>query len=177
MAVGGGRHGFAFLSEVKSWAVVETPAMTEAAKELLLSDSLSFHVRIQDAKEHLGEVDVLHVSSSLQYTPDPMGTLLELLSLNPEIVIFEKLVTTKRARSSRFLQYSFLGDNLAGHQAEVVSRWKSTRYPLTAMSNAEVLKVVQEKYEFDGDWVDPAQSHLPFGKGLKQWGFTGHKRA
>jgi len=173
---GGGSHGFAFLSQVRSWAVVETPVMVEAAKEVFSSDSLSFHSRIESAYESLGKVDILHVSSSLQYTPEPMKLLLELLSLSPEVLVFEKLVTNSKSRTSRFLQYSFLRDNLAFRNAKEIASWKSTRYLLTAMSRPDVMRAVLVNYEIDRLWEYPTQSHLPFGKGLEQWGFIASKR-
>jgi putative methyltransferase (TIGR04325 family) len=173
---GGGSHGFAFLSQVRSWAVVETPVMVEAAKEVLSRDSLSFHSSIESALERLGKVDIVHVSSSSQYTPEPMKLLLELLSLSPELLVFEKLVTNSKSRTSRFLQYSFLRDNVAFRSAKQISRWKSTRYLLTAMSRPDVMRAVLANYEIDRLWEYPTQSHLPLGKGLEQWGFIGSKR-
>jgi putative methyltransferase (TIGR04325 family) len=173
---GGGSHGFAFLSQVRSWAVVETPVMVEAAKEVFSSDSLFFHSSIESAYERLGKVDIVHVSSSLQYTPEPMKLLIDLLSLSPELLVFEKLVTTSKSRTSRFSQYSFLRDNVAFRSAKQISSRKSTRYLLTAMSRPDVMRAVLANYKIDRLWEYPTQSHLPFGKGLEQWGFIGSKR-
>ena len=173
---GSGSHGFAFLSQVRSWAVVETPVMVEAAKEVLLSDSLSFHSRIESAYESLGKVDILHVCGALQYTPEPMTVLLELLRLGPEVLVFETLVTTDSSESFRFFQYSFLRDNVAFSNDKHISSWQSTRYPLTAISRPDVMRAVLANYEIDRLWEYPTQSHLPFGKGLEQWGFIGSKR-
>jgi putative methyltransferase (TIGR04325 family) len=174
---GGGRHGFRYLTRAKSWAVVETPAMASAANEILSIDSLSFHSGIQEAVDYSGGgIDVLHVSSSLQYTPDPMGVLTKLLNLDSEILVFEKLVTTKSAKPFRFLQYSFLGDNVAGHSKGFLNRWGATRYLLTAMSKSAALEAIEQKYEVVRAWSDPSQSHLPIGKDLEQWGFIASRK-
>ena len=173
---GGGSHGFAFLSQVRSWAVVETPFMVEAAKEVLSSEGLYFHSTTESALESLGRVDILHVSGALQYTPEPMTFLLELLRSGPEVLVFEKLVTTDRSESFRYFQYSFLRDNGAFRNAKQISSWKSTRYLLTAMSRPDVMRAVLTNYEIDRLWEYPTQSHLPFGKGLEQWGFIASKR-
>ena len=69
---GGGRHGFQYLeSAVTTWAVVETPSMVRVCSEHLLHPSLSFHASISEAVRLHAKFDVVHASSSLQYTPDP----------------------------------------------------------------------------------------------------------
>jgi len=172
---GGGSHGFAFLGQVR-WAVVETSARVEASTAVLSSDGLSFHSKIEKALEYLGRVDVLHVSSALQYTPSPKTFLLELLRLSPEVLVFESLVTTDRSRPYRFMQYSFLKDNYGLRNDKRISKWKSIRYPLTAMSRADVMTVILKNYEIDRVWEYPTQSHFPSGRGLAQWGFIASKR-
>lgn len=58
----------AALQAGRSWAVVETPAMTARASELA-TDRLRFFTDIDGAAEWLGYVDVMHSNCALQY-PD-----------------------------------------------------------------------------------------------------------
>jgi len=52
------------------WAVVETPEMTERARELA-TDRLRFFTSIGAAADWLGSIDLMHSDGALQYTPNP----------------------------------------------------------------------------------------------------------
>src|SRR4051794_30729350 len=62
------------------WAVVETPAMVERAKELA-TDRLQFFTEISEAAEWLGDIDVMHSNGALQYVPHPEHALRHLCAL------------------------------------------------------------------------------------------------
>lgn len=173
---GSGRCGFERLGVDKlSWAVVETPEMAKAASELFANPGLMFFDSIERAKESLGRVDVLHVSSSLQYSDYPIQTLKALLDTAPEIVVFEKTVVTNKA-TQKFRQYSFLQDNLTAKLSAGKPLFGAVRYWLTA-ENQEAIFGVLNQYGFTvlEKWEDPLQSHLPFGKGLRQIGLVAEK--
>ena len=173
---GSGRCGFERLGvDNLSWAVVETPEMAKAASELYANPGLMFFDSIEQAKEALGRVDVLHVSSSLQYSDNPIQTLTALLDTAPEIVVFEKTVVTNKA-TQKFRQYSFLQDNLTAKLSTDKHLFGAVRYWLTA-ENQEAIFGVLNQYGFTvlEKWEDPLQSHLPFGKGLRQMGFVAEK--
>ena len=173
---GSGRCGFERLGvDNLSWAVVETPEMAKAASGLFTNPGLMFFDSIEQAKEALGRVDVLHVSSSLQYSDNPIQTLTALLDTAPEIVVFEKTVVTNKA-TQKFRQYSFLQDNLTAKLSTDKHLFGAVRYWLTA-ENQEAIFGVLNQYGFTvlEKWEDPLQSHLPFGKGLRQIGFVAEK--
>ena len=173
---GSGRCGFERLGvDNLSWAVVETPEMAKAASEIYANPGLMFFDSIEQAKEALGRVDVLHVSSALQYSDSPMQTLIALLDTAPEIVVFEKTVVTNKA-TQKFRQYSFLQDNLTAKLSTDKHLFGAVRYWLTA-ENQEAIFGVLNQYGFTvlEKWEDPLQSHLPFGKGLRQIGFVAEK--
>ena len=48
-----------------NWAVVETPAMVQKAKESLSSEELQFHADLAEAASSMGRVDLLHSSGTL----------------------------------------------------------------------------------------------------------------
>jgi putative methyltransferase (TIGR04325 family) len=173
---GSGRCGFEEVGGLASrWAVVETSEMTTVANHLYSQPGLSFFDSIEQAKTWLGKVDALHVSSALQYTDSPLETLRALLNTNPRIVVFEKLVVST-ASAQRFLQYSFLRDNLGGRSVGVARQSGSVRYWLFAESEAALFEALGgASYEIVQRWEDPIQSHLPLGKGLRQIGFVAKK--
>jgi len=91
-----------------SWTVVETPQMTRCAK-ILEDDSLRFFDNIEAAASHLGMVDVVLTSSSLQYTSNPLEALIGLLKLRAKRFFItrtafnhegSRLITIQRSRLS-----------------------------------------------------------------------------
>ncbi|MGY4354635.1 hypothetical protein ACVW0J_001128 [Bradyrhizobium sp. i1.7.7] len=64
------------------WAVVETPAMVQRAKELG-TDRLMFFERIDQAADWLGTVDLIHSNGTIQYVPDALETVRTLCSVRP----------------------------------------------------------------------------------------------
>jgi putative methyltransferase (TIGR04325 family) len=167
---GGGRHGFQYLEgAVTTWAVVETPSMVRVCSEQLHHPSLSFHESISEAARLHGKFDVVHVSSSLQYTPNPAEFLRQLVGLHSKTLILEKLVVTESESAVALTQYSFLSDNLPVRE-RVGNPLSITKYGLIAIPVWELLRQVGEYYKVVDSWEDPPQSHLPLHRGLKQIG-------
>ncbi|HYD70480.1 methyltransferase, TIGR04325 family [Azospirillum sp.] len=82
-AAGAHYHQFAgkFPHVPLNWAVVETPAMASYCAADPALRPVRFYDSVASATQALGTVDVVIASSSLQYTPDPMAALAELLGL------------------------------------------------------------------------------------------------
>jgi hypothetical protein len=91
------------------WAVVETPEMVERAS-MLATDRLQFFTDLSQAKQWLGEIEVMHSNSALQYTPAPEQTLTQLCGLRASRMIWERL-SLSDANLEREVQSSMLGDN------------------------------------------------------------------
>jgi len=167
---GGGRHGFQYLDgDLATWAVVETPSMVRACSENLAHPSLSFHESISEAAGLHGIFDVVHASSSLQYTPDPEEFLRQLVGLHTKRLILEKLVVTESDSAVSLTQYSFLSDNLPARE-KVGNPLSITKYGLIAIPESELLRQAGEQYRVVDSWEDPPQSHLPLHRRLKQIG-------
>ena len=58
-----------------SWAVVETPAMVDVARERFSDGQLSFHTSIDEALGTVGRPDLVIAEGVIQYTPDPIATV------------------------------------------------------------------------------------------------------
>ncbi len=87
---GSGRCGFEGLrKENVTWAVVETPSMAKLAGELFTAPGLMYFDSPSKASRALGRVDILHVSSALQYTDRPSQTLETLLKASPKMVVLK----------------------------------------------------------------------------------------
>ncbi|MEK9285521.1 hypothetical protein MTR72_38985 [Bradyrhizobium sp. ISRA442] len=116
------------------WAVVETPGMVARASELA-TERLRFFSDIDSAAAWLGEIDLMHSNSALQYTPDPPATLKRLCGLNARTMYWARLWLTDRVR--RETQTSYLSDN--GPRALVGLPEKLVRYDRTSVMEADFL--------------------------------------
>jgi hypothetical protein len=132
------------------WAVVETPAMLERAKELA-TDKLRFFADISEAQKWLGAIDVMHSNGALQYTLEPEDILNRLCGLRTKRMIWERIALSK-ANIERELQSSLLGDNgpgsLAGLREKIV-RFTRTKIPEQTFLDAHSGYVLTER---GADW-------------------------
>jgi putative methyltransferase (TIGR04325 family) len=118
------------------WAVVETPAMVDRAKELA-TNRLRFFTSISDAADWLGPVEVMHSNGALQYTPDPECILKQLCALQAEKMLWRRVALASRA-TERDIQSHLLGDNGPGSMLvkEKTVRYTRTKIPEGAFLNA-----------------------------------------
>ena len=75
------------LPEPPRWAIVETQATAEVAR----AAGLDAFDDIERAVHHLGGVDLVHTSGTIQYTPDPLRTLDALLALEAPVFFLARL--------------------------------------------------------------------------------------
>lgn len=106
---GAGKHYKQARSTTVRWAIVETPAMVERAKEIA-TDRLRFFDSIIDAASWLGDIDVMHSDGALQYTPDPKQTLRHLCDVRAKRMLWQRVLFG----SGSEIQSSFLTDNGPG---------------------------------------------------------------
>jgi putative methyltransferase (TIGR04325 family) len=114
------------------WAVVETPAMVERAKELA-TDRLQFFPSISDAKNWLGPIDVMHSNGAIQYAPNPQFTLSHLCALNAKQMLWNRVLLGEPETE---IQESLLGDNGPG---PIEVKEKIVRYARTRISETDFI--------------------------------------
>jgi hypothetical protein len=130
------------------WAVVETPAMVERAKELA-TDRLQFFSSIADAADWLGPIDVMHSNGALQYAPDPEQKLRQLCELRAKKMLWYRLSLSTGA-IEREIQSSRLGDNGPG---KLRVQEKTVTYERTKIPEPEFLAAHRD-YELAERGVD-----------------------
>jgi putative methyltransferase (TIGR04325 family) len=130
---GCGLHYKQARSPTVRWAVVETPAMVERAKELA-TDRLCFFTSIPDAADWLGSVDVMHSNGAIQYTTDPMRTVESLCSLGARKMLWSRLKLSADI-VERTVQASNLIDNGPGPAPRTVKN-KTVKYGHTRIPEA-----------------------------------------
>jgi putative methyltransferase (TIGR04325 family) len=72
------------------WAVVETPAMVQRARELA-TDQLMFFEEIEKAAHWLGSIDLMHSNGAVQYVEDPIGTVKALCAARPSRMVWYRV--------------------------------------------------------------------------------------
>ena len=128
------------------WAVVETPAMVERAKELE-TDRLRFFTDIREAASWLGDIDVMHSNGAVQYVPEPLSTVRELAELRAKRMLWFRLFLGSGSET----QVSRLDDNGPGH---IDTARKKVAYDFTRISRAEFLAAHQGYHveDYGEDW-------------------------
>jgi hypothetical protein len=130
------------------WAVVETPAMVERAKELA-THTLRFFTDIPEAHQWLGDIDVMHSNGALQYASDPEQKLKRLCELRAKRMLWYRLSLTVDS-VEREIQSSRLGDNGPG---KLRVKEKTVRYERTKIPEREFLAAHRD-YELAERGVD-----------------------
>ncbi|MET4197519.1 hypothetical protein [Bradyrhizobium sp. LA6.12] len=142
------------------WAVVETPAMVQRAKELG-TDRLMFFERIDQAADWLGTVDLLHSNGAIQYVPDALETVRTLCSVRPATLAWYRVPISEEIR--REVQTSYLSDN--GPGSLLASREKLVRYERNWISEQAFIQA-HEGFRITEQSPDPTE------RGTQQFRFA-----
>lgn len=122
------------------WIIVETEQMIKSAKSRNLdSEELVFQTDLKN----LTSIDLIHVSSGLEYTLKPYETLQKLLELNTKYFVFNRLVFTEF--EERFIQKSRLSANGHGPLPNGYID-KTIEYPKVTMVFSKFMELVQKDY-------------------------------
>jgi len=144
---GCGQHFKEANSSLVRWAVVETPAMAERAKELS-TDRLQFFTDIRSAADWLGDIDVMHSNGAIQYTPKPEEALSKLCALRAKKMLWYRVFL---GEPDIEVQVSCLGDNGPGYLPvrEKLVRYERTRIAESSFHDAHIGYRLAERGE---DW-------------------------
>lgn len=127
-----------------NWNVVETTAMSKQAKRLE-SEKLKFFDNIADAKNSLGNVDLVFTSSALQYCPNPLRFLQDLVEINATHLFITRTPFLDGSNEIITIQASKLSSNGPGPLPKgFVDR--TITYPITYVSRKSVEEILKKKY-------------------------------
>jgi putative methyltransferase (TIGR04325 family) len=159
----GGACGFHYMAAQLlrlplQWAVVETAAMAERAKDLE-NDELRFFSQIGAAHHWLGDsIDLVYSSSTLQYVPDPAHTLSQLILLNAPVLAWSRMALTD-GEMVREMQTSRLSHNGPGPLPErFVDGF--VEYPLTRFPKSLFLEAHHPNYQLEIEFDEPSQGFI-----------------
>ncbi len=147
---GGGYHytlsSIAFGSKNDiSWNVVETPAMSKEAKSLE-NEKLKFFDNITDAKNSSNEVDLVFTSGALQYCPNPLRFLQDLVEVNAPHLFITRTPFLESSKEIITIQASNLSANGPGPLPKGFTD-RTITYPITYVSRKAVEELLKTKYD------------------------------
>ncbi len=127
-----------------NWAVVETTAMSNAGKQFA-NDELSFFDNLPAALKHLGSLDLLYTSGTLQCVDQPYNFLETLIATNARFILFNRLGLNRKNRDVITIHHSKLSWN--GHPGLPPGvEDRIIRYPFTYISERDFLNHLSKRY-------------------------------
>ncbi len=132
------------------WAVVEQSAIVERAAN---TNNLKFFKTIDEALQWLGKPDVIHCNGALQYVPDPVKVLNELVAIQAKRILWYRMVLSDNG-IDKGMQYSRLADNGPG-KVKWFGKGRIVEYEITIISE-KIFKEAHEGYRLikagDGEY-------------------------
>lgn len=168
-----GAHFFYFRNLIDkrlklNWAVVETPAMVKAAKQLG-TEELHFFDNLADAVMGMDDIDLFHTSGTLQAVNNPDKYLRNILNCNAKWLLFNRLGVNKNDRDIITIHQSKLSWNGMGNLPEgYTDRW--IRYPFTFQSEKAFLENVENKYSIIAKFSDQSGMYPVRGEQIDGYG-------
>ncbi len=126
------------------WNIVETQSMCESGAGIA-DLNLKFFNQISSAKLDLGNVDLVLTSSALQYCPDPLAYLSELLEVSAKYIYITRTPFFSGEKTLISIQGSMLSHNGPGPLPDGYVD-QEILYPISFVPLKEVEALIQEKY-------------------------------
>jgi putative methyltransferase (TIGR04325 family) len=139
---GCGFHYFRVTAALRSqlrWAIVETHTMAERARKVA-QDRFEVFTDIAAARSALGQIDLVHASSSIQYVADPLATLKTLAALQAGYFMLARFPIWSHGQLVG-VQTSALAANGIGPMPPTIAD-REVRYPITFTSFDDVLGIM-----------------------------------
>lgn len=147
--------------KIGKWAIVETPAMTEAGKRVADDGGLSFHPSLDSATTQIEKPDLIFAQGVLQYAPSPLTTLDMLLGIGADyIYVSRTAVTVENGKHGRDVVFTRQVTQLSAHGPGAfppASVDKTTTQPLTLISRELMTNSLLPRYT-PIFWFDDAQA-------------------
>jgi len=153
-----------------NWVVVETPAMAQRAGLILSNQELRFSKDLKEAESMLGQVDLLHTSGTLQCVPEPYEQLRQLINIQAEYMLLNRLGVTQGDHEVITIHRSQLSWNGPGPMPAGL-RDGEISYPFTFPRELMIREMIRGSYteiaEFqDGSGIFPVGAEPIVGMGL-----------
>lgn len=151
------------------WNVVETGAMAKAAARLA-GDGLKFFDDMDEAAADLGDVDLVFTSGALQYTPDPLASLRDLISVNAKHLFITRTAFSESDDTLITVQTSMLSSNGPG---PLPAGFKDHKifYPISFASKAKAERLLGDSYEIRFALEEDLNAYSALGQSFRMYGY------
>lgn len=124
-----------FLQDISemTWSIVEQEHYVEVGKKCIQNESLRFYSSIEECTSN-NNINVILLSSVLQYLPCYISKIKELVEVNSPILIIDKTIVNKSQKDYIYIQ-------------KPPSSIYCARYPCRSISEEKLLLLLNEKYE------------------------------
>ena len=136
-----------------NWVVVETPAMAQRAGLALGNQELRFSKDLQEAESILGQVDLVHTSGTLQCVPEPYEQLRQLINIQAEYMLLNRLGVTQGDHEVITIHRSQLSWNGPGPMPSGV-RDGEISYPFTFPQESVIREMIRGSYTEIAEFED-----------------------
>lgn len=143
---------------IRHWSIVETPAMATAGESLTNDPNLSFHSDFTSAVRRLASRDLAVAQGVLQYTPDPVQTLNDLIALEFSYVYITRTAVAKVDRPIFTRQDTELEAHGPGRLPNAPSGQSSQ--PMTLVNVEALLSAIPANYEVVSRFEESEQRTL-----------------
>ena len=147
----GGGAGFHFqnaklaLPKKLNWIIIETPKMVANASKFTNFDC-QFYSDLNVAVNKVKKIDLIFTSSALQYCPDPLQELENLLQINARYIFITRTPFLENSKKIITIQRSKLSNNGPGSLPDYFSD-RNISYPITYVSRKSVENLINKQYE------------------------------
>jgi putative methyltransferase (TIGR04325 family) len=156
---GAGIHYFEYVKNFPNtklnWYVVENKILVNMCSSNKSLKKIEFYNSLKKINEKSIKFDVAFLNSSIQYFPDPIQTLNEILDTKAKYIWFERTPLADAHRLIYLHQYSRLSDNGPGKFFEGKNR--IVRYPLKIIPRTIFETQLSKKYKII--MVEKSQPH------------------
>lgn len=151
------------------WSVVETTELVKHAQQFSTTE-LKFFDSIMAARKESKKIDLVFSSGALQYMPDPISSLRELLAIRAKHVYLTRIGLSDFGRSASMIQQSRLSQQ---GPAPLSKGIKDTRvaYPVTLVSRSQFENQIREDYFIRFLVEEERDAYRAGGKGFHMYGY------
>ena len=152
------------------WHVVETNELAEAAGKILADDSLSFFSTLDSAVAGLGGVDLILASGSLQYTPNPMNFVKQIVSLGAKHIFITRTVLSDTDQAFTWIQVSRLSYHGQGPLPEGFKDLE-TLTPVTVVQREQFEHELRRNYDVRFQTLEDKATYRHNGETFDMFGY------
>ena len=136
-----------------NWIVVETSEMVQQCKLRISRKNLTFISNLSEIPTHLRNIDLVFSNSALQYTPDPLKTLEEILALKSKTLFITRTPLTKLEKQIVYMQPSRTLSNGPGPSLSTLSDGLELYTCIVAPLN-KIISMINLKFTLKGIYVE-----------------------